>query len=121
MPPCKADYNLLRQVFANLLSNAIKFTCTRSNGRIEVGSMVKDGQTSYFVRDNGVGFDTQYSDKLFHVFQRLHRVEDYEGTGVGLAIVERIVARHGGRVWAESILGEGATFYFTLSGDSSDG
>ncbi len=121
MPSCKADYNLLRQVFANLLSNAIKFTRSRNKARIEVGSTMQDGRPVYVVRDNGVGFDARYTDKLFRVFQRLHRVEDYEGTGVGLAIVQRIVARHGGRTWAESVLDDGATFYFTLDGDSSDG
>ena len=121
LPPCQADYNLLRQVFVNLLSNAIKFTRSRSAARIEVGSRSEQGQTVYFVRDNGVGFDMRYVDKLFNVFQRLHRVEDYEGTGVGLAIVQRIVARHGGRIWAESNLDQGATFCFTLSGEESSG
>jgi light-regulated signal transduction histidine kinase (bacteriophytochrome) len=121
LPPCKADYNLLRQVFVNLLSNAIKFTRSRAAARIEVGSRSEQGQTVYFVRDNGVGFDMRYIDKLFNVFQRLHRVEDYEGTGVGLAIVQRIVTRHGGRIWAESVLDQGATFFFTLTGVESSG
>jgi signal transduction histidine kinase len=119
LPPCRADYRLLRQVFVNLLSNAVKFTRNRPAARIEVGSRGEQGETVYYVRDNGVGFDMQYVDKLFNVFQRLHRVEDYEGTGVGLAIVQRIVARHGGRIWAESALDRGATFSFTLSGDES--
>ena len=121
LPACRADENLLRQVFVNLLSNAIKFTRNRTDARIEVGSRIEQGQTAYYVHDNGVGFDMQYVDKLFNVFQRLHRVEEYEGTGVGLAIVQRIVARHGGRIWAESAPGEGATFCFTLSGDESSG
>jgi PAS domain S-box-containing protein len=118
-PPCKGDYNLLRQVFVNLLSNAVKFTRSREQARIEVGSRSVGGEVVYWVRDNGVGFDMRYVDKLFRVFQRLHRVEDYEGTGVGLAIVQRIVARHGGRIWAESALDQGTTFYFTLSGEPS--
>jgi two-component system, chemotaxis family, sensor kinase Cph1 len=111
----------LRQVFVNLLSNAVKFTRNRIPTRIEVGSRNERGETVYFVRDNGVGFDMSYVDKLFNVFQRLHRVEDYEGTGVGLAIVQRIVARHGGRIWAKSAVDEGATFYFTLPGEASSG
>ncbi|HEX3998957.1 MAG TPA: PAS domain S-box protein [Pirellulales bacterium] len=121
LPPCRADYNLLRQVFVNLLSNAIKFTRSRTAARIEIGSSNGEGQPTFFVRDNGVGFDMRYADKLFRVFQRLHRVEDYEGTGVGLAIVQRIVVRHGGRIWAESVLEQGTTFYFTLSGDTPSG
>jgi signal transduction histidine kinase len=121
LPPCQADYSLLRQVFVNLLSNAVKFTRNRTPTRIEVGSQGEQDKTVYFVRDNGVGFDMQYVDKLFNVFQRLHRVEDYEGTGVGLAIVQRIVARHGGRIWAESAVDQGTTFYFTLSGEASSG
>ena len=120
MPGCRADSTLLRQLFQNLLSNALKFTRDRSDPKIELGFVRhgRDGDLTargaYFVRDNGVGFDDRYADKLFGVFQRLHRDEDYEGTGVGLAIVERIVTRHDGEVWGESVLGDGATFYFTL-------
>jgi signal transduction histidine kinase len=118
LPPCTADRALLKQVLVNLLSNALKFTRTRSVARIEVGAMPsalsQAGFTTYFVRDNGVGFDMQYVGKLFSVFQRLHRSEDYEGTGVGLAIVNRIVQRHGGRAWAEATVDQGATFYFSL-------
>ena len=118
LPPCQADYNLLRQVFVNLLSNAVKFTRNRDAlPGLKSAAEAERAKPAYFVRDNGVGFDMRYVDKLFNVFQRLHRVEDYEGTGVGLAIVQRIVARHGGRIWAESALDQGATFYFTLSGD----
>ena len=116
LPECKAHPRLLKHVFMNLLSNALKFTRGREVARIEVGCRREGGEHACFVRDNGVGFDMRYVDKLFGVFQRLHRIEDYEGTGVGLAIVQRIVHRHGGRVWAEGKLDQGATVYFTLGG-----
>jgi len=109
-----ADGRLIGVVFDNLLSNAWKFTGRQPEPEIEVGSFVRDGSVVYFVRDNGAGFDKAYSAKLFGVFQRLHTVAEFEGTGIGLATVQRIVARHGGKVWAESELGRGATFYFTL-------
>jgi signal transduction histidine kinase len=120
-PAIDADRRAVKQILLNLLSNAIKFTRSRTAARIEIGSSNGEGQPTFFVRDNGVGFDMRYADKLFRVFQRLHRVEDYEGTGVGLAIVQRIVVRHGGRIWAESVLEQGTTFYFTLSGDTPSG
>ncbi len=115
--PCAAEPSLLKQVWMNLLSNAIKYTRGRDVATIEVGCRPRgdsSGGPIYFVRDNGVGFDMRFAGKLFGVFQRLHRAEDYEGTGVGLAIVQRIVSRHGGQVWAESYPGQGATFSFTL-------
>jgi signal transduction histidine kinase len=119
LPDCIADPVLLRQVFINLLSNSLKFTRRRDPARIEIGTLRSErkGEVTYFVRDNGAGFDMQYADKLFGVFQRLHRAEDYEGTGVGLAIVQRIVQRHGGRVWAEAEVDNGATFFVTLEAD----
>ncbi len=110
----ECDPILVKQVFVNLLSNAVKFTRTRPHAIIEVNQVEIDGQSVTFVRDNGVGFSMKYSDKLFGVFQRLHRQEDFEGTGVGLATVQRIVQKHGGRIWADAELNIGATFYFTL-------
>ena len=112
--PASGDASQVRQVFVNLLSNAAKFTRERNPALIEVGSYDKDGDRIHYVKDNGVGFDMRYYDKLFGVFERLHPEEEYEGTGVGLAIVQRIIHRHGGRVWAESTVNEGAVFYFTL-------
>lgn len=131
LPVCQADPVLLKQVFVNLLSNAIKFTRHCEVARIMIGcqvdtrnmigGQVDNGRYAYFVRDNGVGFEMQYVDKLFGVFQRLHRAEDYQGTGIGLAIVQRIIHRHGGRVWAEAEVNKGATFYFTLTEGNSNG
>lgn len=113
-PPAAADLNLIQIVFMNLLSNALKFTRNRKTAKIEVGSETKDEQTVFFVKDNGVGFNMKYADKLFSPFQRLHLVEEYEGTGIGLAIVQRIIHRHGGRIWVESEMDVGTTFYFTV-------
>jgi len=118
MPHCAADPVLLQLVYQNLLANAIKFTRAREVAHIQVGADANGGPPAYFVRDNGVGFDMTYKDQLFRVFQRLHPHADYEGTGVGLAIVQRVVSRHGGKVWADARQGEGATFYFTLQGGS---
>jgi len=114
LPPMNADRALMEQAFVNLLSNALKYTRPRENARVVVDAEVKEGQTIYSVADNGVGFDMRYYSKLFGVFQRLHTEQEFEGTGIGLAIVQRVIARHGGRIWAESQLGKGAAFYFTL-------
>jgi PAS domain S-box-containing protein len=114
LPDTLADPVMIRQVYFNLLNNALKFTREKSPARIDIGSMDKEKKTVYFVRDNGVGFDMQYADKLFKIFSRLHDQSSYEGTGVGLAIVHRIIERHGGTIWAESAVNQGTTFYFTL-------
>lgn len=115
LPTVRGDTSLLTQVFIHLFSNAIKFTRTRDPAEIEIGSMdVSGGEKTIFVRDNGVGFDTKFAGKLFGVFQRLHTTEEFEGAGTGLARVRRIIGRHGGRAWAEGMVGQGATFYFSL-------
>jgi light-regulated signal transduction histidine kinase (bacteriophytochrome) len=115
LPPVRGDLAMIRQVWVNLLSNAIKFSGTTGKAWVEVGcSDAGERQNTYYVRDNGAGFDMKYVDKLFGIFQRLHSGKDFEGTGVGLSIVQRVVQRHGGRVWAEGKVNEGATFHFTL-------
>ena len=114
LPPAEGDRVLLRQVWTNLISNAIKYSSKSAQPRIEVSGRQCAAENLYFVRDNGVGFNMDYADKLFGVFQRLHRAGEFSGTGVGLAIVHRIVSRHGGRVWAEAKVDEGAVFSFAL-------
>jgi PAS domain S-box-containing protein len=116
LPAVQCDPGLMKQVFTNLLSNAVKYTRPRSLAVIEVGFRKSNGDSALFVRDNGVGFNMKYADKLFGVFQRFHRAEEFEGTGVGLATVDRIVRRHGGHIWAEAAVDHGATFYFTVAG-----
>jgi two-component system, sensor histidine kinase and response regulator len=112
--PAHADTALLAHVWTNLISNAMKYSSKATQPRVEIGAHAGDNEVQYYVKDNGAGFDMKYADKLFQVFQRLHKAADFEGTGVGLAIVQRIIARHGGRIWAEAKVNEGATFYFTL-------
>ena len=114
LPPAWGDRTMVAQVLENLLANAVKFSQKTERPVVEVGSFARDGESVYFVRDNGIGFDMKYVNAIFGVFQRLHSADEFEGTGVGLAIVEQVVTKHGGRVWAESGKGEGATFYFTL-------
>lgn len=114
LPKVRCNYALMRQVFDNLISNALKYSRTKPAAKIEIGCRQVNGEEVIFIRDNGVGFDMKFRNRLFGVFQRLHREEEFEGTGVGLALVSRIIRKHGGRIWGEGIVGEGASFYFTL-------
>ena len=120
LPPAHGDRTMIQQVFYNLLSNAFKFAKPKEAGIIEVGSITGENDNIYYVKDNGVGFDMQHAAKVFEVFQRLHSADKFEGSGIGLAIVQRIVERHGGRVWADGKVNEGATFYFTLLKEEGD-
>ena len=115
LPPVNCDSVLIKQVFQNLIANALKFTRPRERAIIEISHREKNGQIVIEVRDNGVGFNMKYMDKLFGVFQRLHRAEDFEGTGIGLATAHRILHKHGERIWAEAELDKGAAFFFTLA------
>jgi PAS domain S-box-containing protein len=117
--PCQADRTLVREVVMNLVANALKFTRRRETARITIGCTETEGETAYFVQDNGVGFDMRDSDLLFLPFHRLHKAADFEGAGIGLALAKRIVERHGGRIWAAGAVDKGATFYFTLSKESA--
>jgi signal transduction histidine kinase len=121
MPPAHGDRGLLEQVWTNLLSNAVKFSSKKERPVVEIGGLAEEREQLYFVRDNGSGFDSKYSERLFGVFQRLHHDHEFSGTGVGLALVHRIITRHGGRVWGDGKLDEGATFHFTLPKEFPDG
>ena len=116
LPLAWGDYAMIKQIFVNLISNAIKYSDKKDKPLVEINSFVRNNENVYQVKDNGAGFDMRYYSKLFGVFQRLHDASEFEGNGVGLALVKRIVSRHGGEVWAESKPGEGASFYFTLPG-----
>jgi light-regulated signal transduction histidine kinase (bacteriophytochrome) len=114
LPDCLGDYALLKQAFTNLLSNALKFTRKRERALIEINAEKEDGEIICSVRDNGAGFDMQFATKLFGVFQRMHKESEFEGTGIGLSIAQRVIHRHGGRIWAEAAVEKGASFHFTL-------
>ena len=114
LPPCYVDRELLKEVFVNLLGNSLKFTCARETARIRIGYNETAEETVYFVQDNGIGFDMAQSELMFVAFHKLHKSSDYEGSGIGLSLVRRIIERHGGRIWGVGEIGKGATFYFTL-------
>ena len=114
LSPAYGDISLMKQVLVNLLSNAIKFTQSKDIAVIEVGNRIEENKNIYYVQDNGIGFDSQHTDKLFAPFNRLPEAKEFEGTGIGLSIVERIINRHGGQVWAEGKINDGATFYFSF-------
>jgi light-regulated signal transduction histidine kinase (bacteriophytochrome) len=114
LPPAAADEFMIRQVLINLVSNAIKYSSKKAGPEIEIGAINEETRTIYYIKDNGAGFDMAYADKLFGVFQRLHSQEEFEGTGVGLALAKRIIDKHKGEVWAEGRVEEGAVFYFSL-------
>jgi signal transduction histidine kinase len=119
LPPCAGDRTVIRQVWCNLIGNALKYSARRAQPQVRISGRIEEAQSLYEVSDNGAGFDMQYADRLFGVFQRLHSAQEFTGTGVGLAIVQRIVTRHGGRIWAEAQPDAGAHFYFTLPRPSS--
>jgi two-component system, sensor histidine kinase and response regulator len=114
LPDTRGDEELIKQVWVNLISNAVKYTRKEKNAVIDIGGSIEKDSTLFFIKDNGVGFDMKYADKLFGVFQRLHKVRDFEGIGIGLANVNRIVIRHGGKCWAESEIDKGSTFFFSM-------
>lgn len=114
LPQCKGDYSMLKQVWFNLVSNAIKYSSKTPDAKVSIGTVDDSSSTIYYIKDNGTGFDMKYSNKLFGVFQRLHRQDEFEGTGLGLALAKRIVTKHGGEIWAEAAVNEGATFYFSI-------
>ena len=114
LKPAVGDHALLYQVFVNLISNAVKYSSKKETPRVEISSYEQEDEYIYYVKDNGTGFNMDYAHKLFGVFQRLHTDEEFEGTGVGLAIVKRVIVKHGGRIWAEGEINKGATFYFSL-------
>lgn len=114
LPQCEGDATMLKQVWTNIIGNAVKYSSKKADPKIEIGSIKNDHSHIYFVKDNGTGFDMKYANKLFGVFQRLHRQDEFEGTGLGLGLAKRIITKHGGEIWAEAIIDKGATFYFSL-------
>jgi light-regulated signal transduction histidine kinase (bacteriophytochrome) len=119
LPELNSDYDLLKLVYANLISNAMKYSSKKEKPVVEIGSLVIDHENVYYVKDNGAGFDMKYADKLFHPFQRLHSESEFSGNGIGLTIVQKIITRLGGKIWAEAKAGEGATFYFKLISEAA--